>query len=381
MNFKHQILILCSLFVFHSCFNENLEENKTHTDVNPNEIITQHIQLDSIDKRKKSIDYFFDKRKKLNLFNGNILFAEKGKIITQKSFGMANFRKKDTLTNDHTFQLASVSKTITAIATLQLIEKGKLKLTDTIKQFLPRFPYNSIDIHQLLSHRSGMSQYTHFCDKPDSIWPDKSKTITNHDVLDIMERIIPMRNYPPDKRYYYCNTNYIILALIIEKVTNVPFNTYVQNHIFDPVGMQHSVIYDRTNASNLHLPVQGYENRIPWEDVYLNGCVGDKGVYSSTEDLFKFDRALALNVILSDSLKQMAFSPKSNNFKGNQNYGYGFRLKEDKVYGKLVYHTGWWKGFRSYYIKVPEKDQTIIVLNNVKRGRFFRISELVSLLN
>jgi CubicO group peptidase (beta-lactamase class C family) len=381
VNFKHQILILCSLFVFHSCFNENLEENKTHTDVNPNEVITQHIQLDSIDKRKKSIDYFFDKRKKLNLFNGNILFAEKGKIITQKSFGMANFRKKDTLTNDHTFQLASVSKTITAIATLQLIEKGKLKLTDTIKQFLPRFPYNSIDIHQLLSHRSGMSQYTHFCDKPDSIWPDKSKTITNHDVLDIMERIIPMRNYPPDKRYYYCNTNYIILALIIEKVTNVPFNTYVQNHIFDPVGMQHSVIYDRTNASNLHLPVQGYENRIPWEDVYLNGCVGDKGVYSSTEDLFKFDRALALNVILSDSLKQMAFSPKSNNFKGNQNYGYGFRLKEDEVYGKLVYHTGWWKGFRSYYIKVPEKDQTIIVLNNVKRGRFFRISELVSLLN
>ena len=140
--------------------------------------------------------------------------------MNQKSFGMAHFRKKDTLTSDHTFQLASVSKTITAIATLQLIEKGKLKLTDTVKQFLPRFPYNGIDIHQLLSHRSGMSQYTHFCDRPDSIWPDKRKTITIHDVLDIMERIIPMRNYPPNKRYYYCNTNYIILALIIEKVTN-----------------------------------------------------------------------------------------------------------------------------------------------------------------
>ena len=381
MNFKHQILLLSSLFVFHSCLDKNTEEKKTQADPNPAEIITHHIQLDSIDKRKKSIDYFFDKRKKLNLFNGNILFAEKGKIITQKSFGMANFRKKDTLTNHHTFQLASVSKTITAIATLQLIEKGKLKLTDTVKQFLPRFPYYGIDIHQLLSHRSGMSQYTHFCDRPDSIWPDKSKTITNHDVLDIMERIIPMRNYPPNRRYYYCNTNYIILALIIEKVTNVPFSAYVQKHIFEPVGMQHSVIYDRSNASDLHLPVQGYENRIPWEDVYLNGCVGDKGVYSSTEDLYKFDRALALNVILSDSLKQIAFSPKSKNFKGNQNYGYGFRLKEDEVYGKLVYHTGWWKGFRSYYIKVPEKDQTIIVLNNVKRGRFFRISELVSLLN
>ena len=331
--------------------------------------------------RKTLIDRLSEKRKKLNLFNGNILFAEKGKIITQKSFGMAHFRKKDTLTSDHTFQLASVSKTITAIATLQLIEKGKLKLTDTVKQFLPRFPYYGIDIHQLLSHRSGMSQYTHFCDRPDSIWPDKTKSITNHDVLNIMERIIPMRNYPPNKRYYYCNTNYIILALIIEKVTNEPFSIYVQKHIFDPVGMQHSAIYDRTNVANLHLPVQGYENRIPWEDVYLNGCVGDKGVYSSTEDLYRFDRALELNILLSDSLKQMAFSPKSRNFKGNQNYGYGFRIKEDEVYGKLVYHTGWWKGFRSYFIKVTAKDQTIIVLNNVKRGRFFRISELVSLLN
>ena len=381
MNFKHQILLLCSLFILQCCSNENANENKIKAEPNSAEIIAEHIQLDSIDRRKKSIDYFFEKRKKLNLFNGNILFAEKGKIITQKSFGMAHFRKKDTLTSDHTFQLASVSKTITAIAMLQLIEKGKLKLTDTVKQFLPRFPYNGIDIHQLLSHRSGMSQYTHFCDRPDSIWPDKTKTITNHDVLNIMERIIPMRNYPPNKRYYYCNTNYIILALIIEKVTNEPFSLYVQKHIFDPVGMQHSAIYDRTNVASLHLPVQGYENRIPWEDVYLNGCVGDKGVYSSTEDLYKFDRALELNILLSDSLKQMAFSPKSRNFKGNQNYGYGFRIKEDEVYGKLVYHTGWWKGFRSYFIKVPAKDQTIIVLNNVKRGRFFRISELVSLLN
>ncbi|MED5302740.1 MAG: serine hydrolase domain-containing protein [Bacteroidota bacterium] len=381
MNFKHLILLLCSVLILHSCTNKNTNENKIKAEPNPAKIVAQHIHLDPIDKRKKSIDYFFEKRKKLNLFNGNILFAEKGKIITQKSFGMAHFRKKDTLTSDHTFQLASVSKTITAIATLQLIDKGELKLTDTVKQFLPRFPYNGIDIHQLLSHRSGMSQYTHFCDRPDSIWPDKSKTITIHDVLDIMERIVPMRNYPPNKRYYYCNTNYIILALIIEKVTNQPFSTYVQKHIFDPVGMQNSVIYDRTNLGSLHLPVQGYENRIPWEDVYLNGCVGDKGVYCSTEDLYKFDRALALNIILSDSLKQLAFSPKSRNFKGNQNYGYGFRLKEDEVYGKLVYHTGWWKGFRSYFIKVPEKDQTIIVLNNVKRGRFFRISELVSLLN
>ena len=162
MNFKHLILLLCNVLILHSCTDKSTNENKIKAEPNPAKIIAQHIHLDSIDKRKKSIDYFFEKRKKLNLFNGNILFAENGKIITQKSFGMAHFRKKDTLTSDHTFQLASVSKTITAIATLRLIEKGELKLTDTVKKFLPRFPYHGIDIHQLLSHRSGMSQYTHF---------------------------------------------------------------------------------------------------------------------------------------------------------------------------------------------------------------------------
>jgi CubicO group peptidase (beta-lactamase class C family) len=129
------------------------------------------------------------------------------------------------------------------------------------------------------------------------------------------------------------------------------------------------------------LPVQGYEGRIPWEDVYLNGCVGDKGVYSTTMDLLKFDRALKQNLLLSDSLKELAFSKKNKNFRTNNNYGYGFRLKFSKKYGKIIYHTGWWKGFRSYYINVPENDQTIIVLNNVKRGRFLNIEKLIDLLN
>ena len=98
-------------------------------------------------------------------------------------------------------------------------------------------------------------------------------------------------------------------------------------------------------------------------------------------DLLKFDRALKQNLLLSDSLKELAFSKKNKNFRTNNNYGYGFRLKFSKKYGKIIYHTGWWKGFRSYYINVPENDQTIIVLNNVKRGRFLNIEKLIELLN
>ena len=374
------IIITFSL-LFLSCKNDT---KSTYSDCVKSEIIDSikvKFKVLENDSRKIKINSFFKKKFSSNQFNGNILFAENGNIITQKSYGYSNFRKKELLNKRHSFQLASVSKPFTSIAILQLIEKNKINLKDTIQEFFPKFPYDGITIHQLLSHRSGMSQYTHFCDAPDSIWPDKSITINNKDVIDIITKIIPLINYKPNHKYYYCNTNYLLLASIVEKVSGLSFKNYVKKYIFNPSGMFSSTIYDRTNFEELVSPAQGYENKIPWEDVYLNGVVGDKGVYSTTEDLLKFDRALEKNIFISDSLKKLAFSKMNLDRKGNKNYGYGFRLKENKKYGKIVYHTGWWKGFRSYFIKILDKNQTIIVLNNVKRGRFLNIDKLIDLIN
>ena len=374
------LLITVSLCLF-SCKNEQksiYKENKTTEIIDSVKISFKVLENDN---RGKKINAFFEKKFSRNQFNGNILFAENGKIITQKSYGYSNLRKKEPLTKEHSFQLASVSKPFTSIAILQLIENNKINLKDTIQEFFPEFPYQGITIHQLLSHRSGMSQYTHFCDAPDSIWPDKSITINNQDVINIISRIVPLINYKPDYKYYYCNTNYLILASIVEQVSGLNFKQYVKKYIFEPSGMFNSAIYDRTNFEDLVLPVQGYENKTPWEDVYLNGVVGDKGVYSTTEDLLKFDKALEKNILISDSLKKLAFTKMNLERKGNKNYGYGFRLKEHEKYGKIVYHTGWWKGFRSYFIKVLDKNQTIIVLNNVKRGRFLNIDKLIEVIN
>ena len=374
------LLIIVSLCFF-SCKNEQksiYKENKTIEIIDSVKISFKVLENDN---RGKKINAFFEKKFSRNQFNGNILFAENGNIITQKSYGYSNLRKKELLTKEHSFQLASVSKPFTSIAILQLIENNKINLKDTIQEFFPEFPYQGITIHQLLSHRSGMSQYTHFCDAPDSIWPDKSITINNQDVINIITRIVPLINYKPDYKYYYCNTNYLILASIVEQVSGISFKQYVKKYIFEPSGMFNSAIYDRTNLEDLFLPVQGYENKTPWEDVYLNGVVGDKGVYSTTEDLLKFDRALEKNILISDSLKKLAFTKMNLERKGNKNYGYGFRLKEHEKYGKIVYHTGWWKGFRSYFVKVLDKNQTIIVLNNVKRGRFLNIDKLIELIN
>jgi CubicO group peptidase (beta-lactamase class C family) len=375
------LIFLIFFLIILSCNDKSLKVSDHNSNTHFKDTLNIKIKFIENDKRKGKIESFFQKKFKQRQFNGNILFAENDQIIMNKSYGFANFQEKEKLTQNHSFQLASVSKPFTAIAILQLIENGILTLNDTVEKFLPNFPYEGITIHQLLSHRSGLSQYTHFCDSPDSIWPDKNKTINNNDVIEIISKIKPLKNYPPDRRYYYCNTNFLLLASIVEKVTGITFREYLKSNIFSPLGMNHTVLYDRTNFEELILPTQGYENRTPWEDVYLNGVVGDKGIYSTTLDMFLFDQALNQNILINDSLKKLAFSKMNKDYHQNKNYGYGFRLKTHKKFGKIVYHTGWWKGYRSYFIKIPESNQTIIVLNNVKRGRFLNINQLIELIN
>ena len=381
-NMKYNFIIfVISILCLESCNDNNNINFKTSKIIDHTNTIENSIEVLKNDTRENKIDDYFSRKYKKRQFNGNILFAQDGKIITHKSYGYANLKTKEELTENHSFQLASVSKPFTSVAILQLIENGQINLKDTLQKFFPNFPYKGITIHQLLCHRSGLSQYTHFCDAPDSIWPDKSKTINNQDVINIISKINPLINYPPDRRYYYCNTNYLLLASIVKKISGIEFKQYLKENIFSPIDMNHSIVYDRTNFNELIMPTQGYENRIPWEDVYLNGVVGDKGVYSTTMDLLKFDRALEKNLLINDSLKKLAFSKKNKDYNRNKNYGYGFRLKEHNKYGKIVYHTGWWKGYRSYYIKVLKNDQTIIILNNIKRGRFLNIDKLIDLIN
>ena len=262
-----------------------------------------------------------------------------------------------------------------------LVEEGKIKLTDSVEQYIPSFPYKGITIHQLLSHRSGLSQYTHFCDAPDSIWPDKHKTITNIDVIDIIEKYIPMTNYAPNSTFYYCNTNYMLLASIIEKVSHQNFETYLKDNIFSPLEMKSTVVYNRENKNQLINPVKAYNGAYnPYLDIYLNGVVGDKGVYSSVEDLFLFYKGLKNGKLINKKSLALAISPKSKKKYNGKNYGYGFRILEFEEKENIIFHTGWWKGFRTYYIMNERLNEVAIVLTNLKRGPFLSVEELLSLI-
>jgi len=327
------------------------------------------------------LDTFFSTKFKATSFNGNVLFAERGRIIFEKSYGFAEWRKKDSLTLESTFNLASASKPFTSVAVLQLVEQGKINLTDPVEKYIPSFPYIGIDIHQLLCHRSGLSKYDHFCDQPDSIWPDKHKSIHNADVVNIMGIIVPQVAYSPNTHHYYSNTNYMLLAQIIEIASGISFKEYLQQYIFTPCEMTSTVLYTRDNNDELINPTKGYTgNYTECIDIYLNGAVGDKGIFSNLHDMLKFDEALYNGTLLTDESLELAFNEHNDQKNNGQNYGYGFRLTYDDVKGKIPFHTGWWKGFRTYFIRVPEKQQTIIVLSNIKRGPFFNVNELVNLL-
>lgn len=368
--------LIVVLSLISACNNEEKEGNNGVPEV----VVDSTSYLVSVYQPiKNDLEKYFKGKHDSTLFYGNVLFAKRGHIIYKDSFGVANYKTKDSLTLNHTFQLASASKPFTAVATLQLVDKGLIKLEDTVGKFIPNFPFYGRTVEQLLTHRSGFSQYTHFCDAPDSIWPDKFKTIHNDDVLEIIEEIQPMPFYGADTKFYYSNTNYLLLASIIERVTKMKFEEYLQKYIFDPCKMESTVLYQRDNKDKLILPTVGYNGAYnPMIDIYLNGCVGDKGIYTNVYDFYNFDRALFNGDLISKNLLDSAITPKNPTFKTNQSYGYGFRMIE--VNNEWIpFHTGWWKGYRTYYIHEPKSDVTIIVLTHVKRGPFLHIEELVNL--
>ena len=367
MNLPRPLLIIfLVILTFASCASK--KESKTN-----NRFIYNEIDANS-NPTTSRIDSFFSKRFKLGAFSGAVLFSAHDTIFYKKAFGFANRKNKDSLTINSRFQLASVSKTFTAFGIMLLEKEGKLSFKDSVRKFFPDFPYENISIHQLLVHRSGLPNYMYAADK---YWKDKENiTLDNCDVLDILIGDEPTRYNHPGKRYNYNNTNYAILASIIEKVSGVSYQKFMKQKLFDPIGMINTTIYDKNNAEKNKEKVVGYTNwRRRADNTYLNGVVGDKGIYSTVEDMNKFSRAIFENFFFTDNEMEVAYQLGNSELYDNDNYGYGWRINMLPDSSKIVYHSGWWKGFRSYFIRSLTDEKTIIVLsNNSRTGKISRNS-------
>ena len=331
------------------------------------------IDLDKAVMAKKAdiIDSIFSTLQVKGGFNGCVLYGEKGRLVFKKAYGYDDYKIKKRLTTSSSFQLASVSKMFTAMAIMILKEEGQLDYDDSIRQYFPELPYTGITIRHLLNHRSGLPDYMHFSD---NLW-DQDKPLTNNDMIRIMAGNKPPRYFSAGNGFDYCNSNYALLASIVERITNKPFGQFISEYIFDPLSMDDSFIYQLEEGQEIpqYVPVGVAGHRsgrsLPRveQNHYQNGVVGDKGIYASVEDLFKWDQALYRGLLVSDETLKEAFSPGSPKIsKWKDNYGFGWRIRADRP--KTVYHYGWWKGFRTYFIRDLYQEKTIIVLTNTTRS-------------
>jgi CubicO group peptidase (beta-lactamase class C family) len=364
-------ILIISLIIFVGCSTKEKKEIELLPEFSPDSLI---IDLDKIvmEKKAKQIDKIFTRLAKGNWFNGTVIYGERGKIIYQGAFGYSDLRKKESLTTKSSFQLASVSKMFTAMAIMILKETGKLNYDDEVCKFIPEFPYEKITIRHLLNHRSGLPRYMSVAHEN---WENKTIPLTNQDMLNLFVKHEPAQYFKADKGFHYCNSNYSFLANIVEQISETSFDEFVKQKIFIPLEMNNSFVYNMNGDSlvsqYISEGVQGHRNK-GWRNIkerndYLNGVMGDKGVYSSVEDLFKFNIALDSGLLVSKENLKDAFSPGSPKYwKRKNNYGFGWRIKSKE--DSTVFHYGWWKGFRAFYLRDMKNDKVIISLSNKDKG-------------
>ena len=309
---------------------------------------------------RSSSERFFQQTLLHSRFNGGILVARNGKIIFEAYNGLTAVLKGDTINSSTSFHLASVSKTFTAMATLMLFDSKSLSIYQPVSAFLPGFPYPKITIRNLLNHRSGLPNYVYFTE--DLGW-DTKNTLTNADILQLMiSNSALLKVGRPNAYFDYCNTNYALLALVIEKVSLLSFSAYLDQTIFKVLGMDNSFVFSMDKSENV-LPSFKFNNQKE-TFMYLDAIYGDKNIYSTPRDMMKWDMALYDTAFISEKIRSEAFKGYSYERKGIKNYGLGWRLYEMPSGKKIIYHNGWWHGNNTVFSRLPQDSTAIIVLGN-----------------
>lgn len=304
-----------------------------------------------------------------NGMNGVVLYAEQGEVVYERAFGWRDLskRQKDSLRVDDAFQLSSDSKMFTAEAIMLLKADGKLDYDDEVRKHIPEFPYEGVTIRHLLHHRSGLPRYDSMADE---FWPDRKKPFSNEAMITMLAEKKPEPYGTPGGGYFYNNINYALLASVVERVSGQHFEDFMRERIFEPCDMTHSYIYSMRDDTvvSLFMPVEvhGHDmyrrGPVKTQNDYLNGVMGDKIMFSTVEDLYKYNLALDSGLLLPDSLQNEAFVPGSEKWKNDENYGFGWRMS--KEHPDTYFHFGWWKGYRSLIIRDVAHRRFLAILTN-----------------
>jgi CubicO group peptidase (beta-lactamase class C family) len=334
-------------------------------------LIFQNITvLDSFGQSKtEKIKELMRVNNQYGLFNGSVLVVENGEVIYNEGVGFANMEWDIPNKPNTKHRLGSITKQFTAMLILQLVEQGKLKLHSKISSYLPNYPKksgNQITVHHLLTHTSGIPE---FLTIPNFMKKYSRNAYTPKEFISFFSDL-PLQ-FKPGEKFSYSNSGYFLLGLLIEKITGKFYEQVLKENIFAPLKMNNTG-FDH-HSTLLKNRATGY---LKIGKTYSNSRFGDMSIpyaagsmYSTTEDLFIWDKALSANLLLPENSKKLLFKPYVSAWGGS--YGYGWHLIEKNIGGKnvkIINHTGGINGFTTVIYRMPEQKNLIVLLNNVENA-------------
>ena len=321
----------------------------------------------------RSLDSFYAIQTRTG-FNGSVLVGYKGKVLYERYYGLANRETGLKLNPNSAVQLASVSKTFTAAAILWLHQQKYLNIDEKLQTYLPQMPYPDVTVRMLLCHRSGIPDYIKWVP---SFRKDTKTPMTNADVIAMFAKHRPAMEFRANSRFKYCNSNYAILASIIEEVIGMSYEDFMRKYIFDPLGMKNTFAYNVFKGLPYGNTISYKANWVKEPDMFADGVLGDKGIYSTVEDMYRWDQSFYKNTFLNNETIEMAYGPCSFEKPGVKNYGLGWRMLCYPDGDKIIYHNGWWHGNNTVFYRFIQDNFTIIILGNKYSSSIYRQAPVV----
>lgn len=324
-----------------------------------------------IKKARFASDTFFHHFLSNPDFNGQFLVGKNSTVVYSKSVGKANLENNLPITDTTPIHVASISKVATSLAVLRLCDQKKIDLNKSVKHYLKKFPFPEIRVRDLLTHRSGLPQYYYFTDH----YTDRKKVLSNEAVLNLMIKHKVPLNFRPNAHFTYCNTNFLMLALIVEQVTGHKFPKAMKRLVFDPLEMKHTFILHK--KSFFERISQSYSaGKVKQAFTYLDLIYGDKNMYTTAKDLFRMNLGTYSPKFLSTKMRKEMFRGYSYEKSGERNYGLGIRMIEEPN-SKLFYHTGWWHGNLGMFAMARKDTLCVIAISNVYNRKVQKLKPLI----
>ncbi len=358
---------------------QSVAKPTTVTNEEPKKLVPISISYEDTTKAefraiKNRLDSFYNVQQRVG-FNGSVLVGHNGKILYERYCGMANREQGVPLSSETSSQLASTSKTFTGAAILYLHQHKYLNIDEPVATYLKTFPYPQVTVKMLLCHRAGLPDYTKWVPR---FRKDTRTPISNHDVLEMFAKYRPALEFKPNTHFKYSNSNYAILASIIEEVTEMNFKDFMHKYVFTPLGMKNTYLYEPGKVVPSGKMAISYKyNWMREPDMFADGVYGDKGIYSTVEDLYRWDQSFYKHILLSNETLEMAYGPCSFEKPGVKNYGLGWRMLCFPNGDKIVYHNGWWHGNNTVFYRFIKENYTVIILGNKYNSNIYRQAPVV----